>query len=57
MTARIPLGDGWLYSYLLSFGGAAEVLSPLHVRRGLAQFARMACQRYEKDVPEVSNLT
>ena len=57
VTARMPLGDGWLYSYLLSFGGTAEVLSPLHVRRGLAQFARMACQRYEKDVPEVSNLT
>ena len=51
VTARMPLGDGWLYSYLLSFGGTAEVLSPLHVRRGLAQFARMACQRYEKDVP------
>ena len=57
VTARMPLGDGWLYGYLLSFGGAAEVLSPLHVRRGLAQFARMAYQRYEKDVPEVSNLT
>ena len=57
VTARMPLGDGWLYGYLLSFGGTAEVLSPLHVRRGLAQFARMACQRYEKDVPEVSNLT
>ena len=57
VTARMPLGDGWLYSYLLSFGGAAEVLSPPQVRRGLAQFARMACQRYEKDMPEVSNLT
>ena len=57
VTARMPLGDSWLYGYLLSFGGAAEVLSPLHVRRGLAQFARMACQRYEKDVSVASNLT
>lgn len=57
VTARMPLGDGWLYSYLLSFGGAAEVLSPPQVRRGLARFARMACLHYEKDLPDASNLT
>ena len=57
VTARMPLGDGWLYSYLLSFGGAAEVLGPPQVRAGLARFARMAFERYQKDLPSSKNLT
>ena len=57
VTARMPLADGWLYSYLLSFGGAAEVLSPPQVRAGLARFARQASLRYQKDLPDGENLT
>ena len=57
VTARMPLGDGWLYGYLLSFGGAVEVLSPPQVRRGLACFARTASERYQKDLPQGANLT
>ena len=57
VTARMPLADGWLYSYLLSFGGAAEVLSPPQVRAGLARFARQASLRYQKDLPAGENLT
>lgn len=57
VTARMPLGDGWLYGYLLSFGGAAEVLGPPQVRTGLAHFARQASLRYQKDLSDDENLT
>ena len=37
----MPLADGWLYSYLLSFGGAAEVLGPPQVRAGPVSYTHL----------------
>lgn len=51
VTARMPLDDGWLYGYLLSFGGAAQVLAPEQLKTGLAVYARQAAKSYEKDLP------
>jgi predicted DNA-binding transcriptional regulator YafY len=51
VTARMPIDDGWLYGYLLSFGGAAQVLAPEQLKTGLAVYARQAAKIYEKDFP------
>lgn len=45
VEARMPLGDGWLEGYLLSYAGQAEALSPPRLRRSLALHARAAWQR------------
>ncbi len=45
VTARMPLGDGWLEGYLLSFGGEAEALSPAALRASLAEYARAAAKK------------
>lgn len=57
VTTRMPLGDGWLYGYLLSFGGAAEVIEPESVRRGLAERARAIWKQYEKNIPQGADLS
>lgn len=44
VRARMPLGDGWLEGYLLSYAGKAEALAPLSLRRSLALRARAAWQ-------------
>ncbi len=56
VTTRMPLADGWLYGYLLSFGGAAQVLAPDGVRLALARYARQVYRRYEKDLSALENL-
>lgn len=45
VRACMPLADGWLYGYMLSFGGAATVIEPPEARRGLAEAARRAWER------------
>ncbi len=57
VVTRMPLGDGWLYGYLLSFGGAAEVLRPESVRRGLAECAKRTWERYEKNFSDIEDLS
>ena len=39
--------DGWVYGYLLSFGGQAEVLSPERVRRKMERLAREILEKYK----------
>lgn len=51
VTARMPIDDGWLYGYLLSFGGGAQVLAPEQLKAGLAVQARRMAQLYQKDLP------
>lgn len=50
VTARMPTDDGWLCGYLLSFGGAAQVLSPASLKGELAAHARRMADMYEKDL-------
>ncbi len=57
VTARMPIDDGWLYGYLLSFGGAAEVLAPEQLKAGLAIHAKQMAALYEKDLPKPKNKT
>lgn len=57
VKARMPIDDGWLYGYLLSFGGAAQVLAPEQLKAGLAIHARQMAARYEKDCPHPQNQT
>ena len=57
VTARMPIDDGWLYGYLLSFGGAAQVLCPEQLKAGLAIHARQMAEAYQKDLPNVQNKT
>lgn len=57
VTARMPIDDGWLYGYLLSFGGAAQVLCPEQLKAGLAIHARQMVETYQKDLPPFQNKT
>ncbi len=57
VTTHMPLADGWLYGYLLSFGGQAEVVSPPEVRHELARRAQLTARRYEKFLPPDLNLS
>jgi len=50
VTARMPTDDGWLCGYLLSFGGAAQVLAPEELKTELAAHARRMAETYEKDL-------
>lgn len=51
VTARMPIDDGWLCGYLLSFGGAVQVLAPEQLKTGLAAYALETAKRYGKDLP------
>lgn len=55
VTTRMPLGDGWLCGYLLSFGGQVDVLAPEALRTQLAQSAMQTFLHYQNDMP--ANLT
>ena len=57
VTARMPIDDGWLYGYLLSFGGAAQVLWPERLKAGLAIHAGQMAETYQKDLPHFQNKT
>ena len=57
VTARMPIDDGWLYGYLLSFGGAAQVIAPAQLKAGLASHACQMATLYEKDCPHPKNQT
>lgn len=41
--------DEWVYSYILSFGDACEVLEPQHLRKIVAQRLKNAGKQYEND--------
>ncbi|MFD1772388.1 helix-turn-helix transcriptional regulator [Paenibacillus rhizophilus] len=45
VALRYPV-DEWLYGFLLSFGPAAEVLEPAHVRRRLGEMAADVAIKY-----------
>jgi predicted DNA-binding transcriptional regulator YafY len=47
LTVLLPAGE-WLYSYILSFGGFAEVLEPESIRQIIGDRLKQACQLYEK---------
>ncbi|MBQ8150038.1 MAG: WYL domain-containing protein [Clostridia bacterium] len=57
VTARMPINDGWLYGYLMSFGGAAQVIAPAQLKAGLAIHAKRMAALYEKDLPAFQNKT
>ncbi|GBG56984.1 DeoR family transcriptional regulator [Sporomusaceae bacterium FL31] len=42
----LPAGE-WIYSYILSFGSAVEVLEPEHIRNTLVQRMKQALKFYE----------
>lgn len=42
----LPEGE-WIYSYILSFGSAVEVLKPEHIRNTIAERMRQALKLYE----------
>lgn len=56
VTTHMPLSDGWLYGYLLSFGGNVRILAPDGVRLALARHARQVARCYEKDLSVGKNL-
>lgn len=45
VKANLP-DCNWMYGFLLSFGPTLEVLSPEHVRRGMAESAKSIAQKY-----------
>ncbi|MDF2838973.1 MAG: transcriptional regulator [Evtepia sp.] len=45
-TADFPL-DGWVYSYLLSFGTAVEILQPKELRAQLADYAKKIYEHHK----------
>lgn len=51
VTAHMPIDDGWLCGYLLSFGGAVQVLAPQQLKIALAVHARQTAEIYKKDLP------
>lgn len=52
VSARMPIDDGWLCGYLLSFGGGAQVLAPEQLKTELALHAKHMAAQYEKDLPK-----
>lgn len=48
VVACVPFPeDDWTYTYILSYGAGAEVLSPPHLRRKMADLLRQMLERYE----------
>lgn len=52
VTVRMPLGDGWLCGYLLSFGGRVEIVTPDWLRTELVLRARETFLKYQIDSPK-----
>ncbi len=47
LLVRVSLPESnWMYGYLLSFGSTLEVLSPPHVRKGVAESAKLILKKY-----------
>jgi predicted DNA-binding transcriptional regulator YafY len=46
ITVDVPL-DGWVYSYLLSFGTEVEVIDPKEFRIGLANYAKQIYEHHK----------
>ncbi|MBR4069417.1 MAG: YafY family transcriptional regulator [Clostridia bacterium] len=57
VTARMPLDDGWLCGYLLSFGGGAQVLAPESLKSDLAAHVRRMSAIYRDSFSDCRNLT